>query len=270
MAYRIMYDPAVTGTIQVDNNTGTFYPYKQGSLIPQWDGSAGTLMLLYAPGSYVPVMPAIPFGSIQISSTGTGGLAAAASYAALVTFVNTYCFLGGSSSITGSVTIGAGEAHIGEVGTSCDVIEITPECLLTPYVSGDVLGTKMVLANAARISGGTVTLTNIEVIDNANQKAPIDILIFSQDPGSGTYTNQVAFIYDNTDMAKSVAQVSITAGMYTTFGNGARATSALLGYVLKASNIAPGTSLWVVLVIRGAASYTAINNLTLKFGFYRN
>lgn len=270
MAYRIMYDPAVTGTIQVDNNTGTFYPYKQGSLIPQWNGSAGTLMLLYAPGANVPVMPAIPFGSILISSTGIGGLAAAASYAALVTFVNAYCFLGGGGTISGTVSIGAGEAHIGEVGTSCDVIEITPECLLTAYSNGDVLGGKMVLANAARISGGTATLTNIEVIDNAQQNAPIDVLIFSEDPTSGTYTNQVAFAYDNSDMAKSAAQVSITAGMYTNFGNGSRATSALLGYVVKAGSIAPGTSLWVILVIRGAANYTAINNLTIKLGFYRN
>lgn len=264
-----MYDPAVTGTIQVDNNTGTFYPYKQGSLIPQWNGPAGTLMLLYAPGANVPVMPAIPFGSIQISSTGTGGLALAASYAALVTFVNSYCFLGGGA-VTGTVALSAGEAHIGEVGTSCDVIEITPECLLTPYVSGDVLGTKMTLANAVRISGGTATLTNIEVIDNAQQNAPIDVLIFSQDPTTGTYTNQVAFAWDDTDMLKNVAGISITAGMYTNYGNGSRATTGLLGNVVKASAIAPGTSLWVILVIRGAASYTAINDLTIKLGFYRN
>lgn len=291
MAYKIMYDPANSGVIYVDNNTGILHPYKQGSLFPVWDDTAQTLKLLEDPGNYQPVLPTLPWASLFISSTGSIGFAAPASYADLVTFISNYCFITPTSSGGGvfpaslgqkamaasfpvviasdqsavAVTPAATENHLGEVGGSTKIIMVNPTISTTAYTSGFCVGGSMSLAAAMRVAGGTGTLATINIVDKNNLAMPFDIFILNTTP-TGTYTNNAAVVFNAADYAKVLCKVSVAQTDYATIGGTAIATKEL-GIAV---NCASGTELTAVAVVTGTPTWSSTTSLIFKFGFYRD
>lgn len=160
----------------------------------------------------------------------------------------------------------AGEAHIGEVGGNS--VRITPTWTVdtAAYAAGDCVGTKIALANAVRVSGGSGVLTDVHITDRANQKPSGNILIFNADPSAATTTDNAAFIY-STDDYKQIARIAVTAADYTTINS--KATAHIRGINTQVS-AASGTSLYAVFVTDGAPDFVNTTDLQISFGILRD
>ena len=173
---------------------------------------------------------------------------------------NAVSLAAGSASIG---TLGASEAHVGEVGSSADVISVTPAIDTNAYTSGDAVGGKQTLTSAARVSGGKVLLNSVVVVDKGNQKKPLTILFFDSDPSAATITNNAAFAF-STDITKVVGRVNVVAGDYETVDSKAVACVKAIGLEMKASGSA---NLYAAVVTTDTPTYTSASDLIFRYGF---
>ncbi len=102
----------------------------------------------------------------------------------------------------------AGEAHVGQVGGLAVPVSATPAIAAGLFHAGDNVGGKLTFTNAMRINGGSGTLQRLFIVDTANQKAPLELVIFSQNPAAATLTDNAAFVF-STDIQYAVARITI-------------------------------------------------------------
>lgn len=169
---------------------------------------------------------------------------------------------------TGGVpTTGAGGSGADNVGGFTQLIKVVPTISASPdYTAGDAVGGKQTLTDSVRVSGGTAILESIIVLDRANQKAALEILIFDADPTSATITDNSAFVF-STDDLKVLARISVAASDYVTIDSKAVATLKGLGITLKA---AAGTSLYAAVVTTGAPNYASTSDLQFIYGLLQD
>lgn len=165
----------------------------------------------------------------------------------------------------------AGEAHIGSVAGESEVVSVTPTVTATAYEAKDAVGTAQALVNAVRTSGGKSVLQSIFIIDRANQKAPLNILIFDSNPSDAgtTITDEGEPTLAAADISKAIRCVSITAADYVTVDHaGTDVALADITAISKMVKAASGTTLYALPVVAtgGAPTYTA-NCLTFRYGF---
>lgn len=161
----------------------------------------------------------------------------------------------------------AGEAHIGAVGGNSALVTPTITVSTSPaYTAGDSIGGKITLANAVRVSGGTGILESIMVLDRANQKAAIDIIIFDADPSAATITDNAAFVF-STDDLKVLARIPVATTDYVTYNSKATANIKAIGALLKAAS---GTSLYAAVVTSGTPTFAATTDFQLRFGILQD
>jgi len=250
MAFRIKYDPSNTGTIELDNNTGSFLPYKMGSLWPLWDEANQLLTLQPGQFIYTPVLGRNLYSNISVSSDGGSTYSTPASFAALVAWVNTYLFV---------------DAGTGSGSIPTKRVTIAPTISTSAYSTGYCIGGKQEIDILAT-SNGTGTLVSIQIIEEGNQAAPIDILLFSADPSSGTYADHATPTYATSDMAKAMHTISVTS--YKTYGGYSIADTGLLGLDLVGTG--GNTKLYIVAIIRASATYNTANSIWFNVGIYQN
>lgn len=153
-------------------------------------------------------------------------------------------------------------------------VVVTPTLDTNAYVTGDRLGaihTLMGVVRSAEANGALgATLQSLTLIDDADQKAAIDLLFFNSSPTVASADNAAISITD-AEMEKCIGRLNIAAADYATItagGSGnAVATLRNLGMVLN-----PGptsTAVYVVAVIRGSATYAA-SSLTFKYDLIQN
>lgn len=278
MAFRIVYDPANTGIIQVDNNTGTLLPFT--NIVPIWDITATTLRLQYSHYDASPILATTIYSSISLSSDGGSSYAAPASFAALVTWIGTYAFRIGNSSSSGTLpalgqatmanslpVVMASDQSLITVGGSTVQVTVTPTITAGAYTSGYSLGGIQTITSALRSINNTGTLVSVRVVDRANQKKAMDLLIFNANPANGSYTDHAAPTYNNTDMGMLVRVVSIAATDWTTFGTyGVCDIDVKKEVKCNASN----TNLYAVAIIRDTPTFASTQDLEFKYGIYRD
>lgn len=173
----------------------------------------------------------------------------------------------GAAITNGAGTLLASEAHIGEVGGNAITISPTVTVDTGANSAGDVIGSKLTLTSAARVSGGTCILDTLLVEEKGSQAAVLDILIFGQDPSNGTYTTNGAFTANDTDMGFLIARVHVASTDYVATGGYTTANLGSLGRVLTATGSA---NLFAVVVTSGTPTYAATSSLKVRFGFRRN
>ena len=145
----------------------------------------------------------------------------------------------------------------GIVVTPTITISITPD-----YTSGDSMGGKITLTNAARVTGGLSKLQTIVITDRANQKPAGTLLFFNADPAAATITDNAAFAL-STDVLKVVASVAIAAADYVTIDS-----VAFLCYGNIEKLVQPAaTTLYAALVVTTASNMAATTDLQIAFGF---
>lgn len=157
---------------------------------------------------------------------------------------------------------GAGENLFGKVAGVAASITPTIVVDTAVYTAGDVVGGKITLSNAVRVSGGSSLLYSIHILDRSNQKPTGNILFFNADPSAATTNDNSGFVY-STDDLKQVGRVPVTTGDYTTINSKASASITNIGRMMKAV----GTSLYAVFVTDGAPDFVATTDLQIIFNF---
>lgn len=135
------------------------------------------------------------------------------------------------------------------------LIVVTPTVDTNAYASGDQLSTAQRLLAVAEDTKGLALLRSILVIDADNQKAGLDLLFFNQDPGVLAADN-APVVLSTAQLAMLVGKVAIVTGDYAVI----QATTNAVAYkeVQELLGCLKGLKdLWLVIVIRGSATYTA-------------
>jgi hypothetical protein len=154
----------------------------------------------------------------------------------------------------------------GNVGGFTAAIKDTTAVSVSPaYTAGDAVGGKRTLANAVK-AAGTGVLESIVILDRANQKAAMKIIIFDADPTVATITDNAAFVF-STDDLKAVAVIDIPATAYVTLNTKAIASVNGIGAVVKAAS---GTSLYAAVVTTGTPTYAATTDVQVVFGILQD
>lgn len=144
-------------------------------------------------------------------------------------------------------------------------IVVTPTITVSAssaYQSGDNVGGKITLTNAARVSGGLSKLVSLNITDNANQKAACTLLIFNANPAAATLTDNSALAL-STDGPKVIASVAIASASFVTIDSKGFFTLNNIGYLLQPAS---GTTLYAALVTTGTPTYAATTDLKIDFG----
>jgi len=135
-------------------------------------------------------------------------------------------------------------------------ISVTPTVSTTPaYTAKDAVGGLLTFSNAARVSGGTITIQSVVVIDNSQQRPPLDLVLFDR-----TFTNSsdnAIFAPSDSDLLNTIGVVSVAA--WSDFSTNSVATRFGLGMAAKLN----GTDLFGQLVTSGAVTFVATNDITV-------
>ena len=138
----------------------------------------------------------------------------------------------------------------------------TPTVSTSPaYTSGDSVGGKLSLANAARFSGGSGQIVSVTITDKAKQSAPIDILFFTADPTNTTFTDNGALTVNATDLLTLIGKVSVSD--YAAFATNSVGIATGFSIPFK---LATGTTLYAALVVRGTPTFTSTSDIQVAVG----
>lgn len=126
------------------------------------------------------------------------------------------------------------------------------------YATGELLGGKLTFSNALPGNYRAV-LRSVQLVDQANQKVDIDLVLFSSDPSGTTFTENSALDIADADLLKVVGRVSIDAADYVSFADNALATKEGLALPIEGKS----NTFYGALVCRGAPTYAAVSDLQL-------
>lgn len=147
-------------------------------------------------------------------------------------------------------------------------ISITPTLDTSIYASGDVLFVPNKLSSATLETKSGSYLRSVLTLDQADQKAAIDLLFFNQDPGSIGAAN-AALNMSNAQLAMLVGILSIATGDYAQMKAATNAAAITKAVDLPLIAMQASKDIWVAGVSRGTPTYAA-SDLTLKFNLERH
>ena len=199
------------------------------------------------------------FMPLAVRRDVAAAIAAAGDYHPLLVDANGRLHVSAAFAAGGVVGISAGEEHIGEVGGAATLVSANPVLTVAgAYGANDYVGTSaaaMAFASAVRVAGGTGIIHSAVLIDAALQSLPLELWLFDtnitppNDNAAWTLTDAhaatcIGVIPFNTYYASALNSVSVQSG---------------LGIAFRAV----ATTIWGVLVTRGAPTYASLD-LTIR------
>jgi hypothetical protein len=139
-------------------------------------------------------------------------------------------------------------------------VTAAPVCDTNIYAAGDLIGGKLTLTPAVRLPGFGGIIATIALADKAKQNAPIDVVFFTANPASTTFTDQAALTVADADLLYDFT-VSILATDYASFADNSLATIPNVGAAFRLA--AGSLALYAALVSRGTPTYAAAADLLL-------
>ena len=133
------------------------------------------------------------------------------------------------------------------------------------YHANDNIGGLLTLTNVAESPGVGLRLTQISVVDSANQKAQLEFLFFSSNPSASTFTNNDAPVIHANDVSKYLGRVAVMASDYLTVGAKAVACVSNIGLALVAN---ASRNLYCVILTPGTPTYVATTDLIVNLALY--
>jgi hypothetical protein len=150
------------------------------------------------------------------------------------------------------------------------IAEVTPTLDTSAYATGDHMGTIHTLNSALSNVGTTSILVNLTITDTANQKAALEVHLFSASPTLTSSDNAAIRIADSEVAAYHLGYVSVAATDYVTLdATAGNAIAIKTGLNILLKNSAAGTSIYAVVVSRGSPTYAA-SSLTFKYGLLQD
>ncbi len=157
---------------------------------------------------------------------------------------------------------------IGNVGGLTTVISVTPAVQAAAYATGDVIGGKMTLTNALLSVGGSGILQSVQVCSKSDLTVDLDLIIFSADPSTTTFTENGAVAIDVADVSKVLGRISLATRVDLGTPVVAYANNLALPVIGDAANLT--RNLYACLVARGAYTPASTSDVTVRFGFLQD
>lgn len=147
-----------------------------------------------------------------------------------------------------------------------NIIKAQPVISTSIYAALDCVGTVLTLSNAMAMDGGAGVLHSLVVIDDDNEKAELDILLFDDLP-TGTMTDNGAWTPASGDPAKLLGRVNILATDYLTVVTGSLAIATFRNIGLPVRSVAGSPHVYALVLAAGTPTYAATTDLRFVFGF---
>lgn len=151
-------------------------------------------------------------------------------------------------------------------GKSNVVTAAVPGVVAAAYATGDLIGTKITLAEATQ-EARTGVIMSVVLVDQAKQNAAVDVIFFGADPSATTFTDNGALDMADADALNICGGVKIAATDYFDFADNSFANPAAKAIVFK---LALGQTLFAALVSRGSPTYVAASDLQLSVGILQD
>ena len=141
---------------------------------------------------------------------------------------------------------------------------ISPTVDTLAYATGDLIGGKLTLPNVPRQG----IIQSLVLVDQAKQSAAIDVVIWRRNPGSTTFTDQVALDVADADLLKLACVLSVAAADYDTFADNGVATLTAINvpYEIDETGQNGAYNLYACLVSRGTPTFVAGTDVQLQLG----
>lgn len=133
------------------------------------------------------------------------------------------------------------------------------------YASGDLVGGKLALTDPnanAPISSGVIR--SVVVLDLAAQTGNLDVVFFSADPASTTFTNNAAFDIHDSDLPNIIATIQLQNAVSFVDNSMMQRTVGTVIALEVPFVITSGQTLYAAIVARAARTQTTNTDLTLK------
>lgn len=146
-------------------------------------------------------------------------------------------------------------------------VTVQPTITAGAYTAGDAIGGQLAITNAVLEAQGSGMITKVIVIDDANQRAPIDIVFFNQT--FGATADNAPFDPTDADMENFIGFIDVLTTDYSQFNDNAGASKASGTRMPFDFTLAAGTTLYAQAVVRSTPTYAATGDLTFKFEIRR-
>jgi hypothetical protein len=150
---------------------------------------------------------------------------------------------------------------------SVQVVTASPVVVPAAYHTGDVIGGLITFAYAANEPGGYGTICSAELIDKAAQAVKLELALFMTTLPGTTLTDNAAFTPADADLLAKICSIKFETYDYDSYANNATASK---GQLVYAYSLPTGvTSIYGVLVSRGAPTYASASDIQIALGFLR-
>jgi hypothetical protein len=142
-------------------------------------------------------------------------------------------------------------------------ITVQPVVSTTPaYTAKDAVGGKLTFANAARSSGGSITIQTAVIVDRSQQQPVLELVLFDRD---FTASNDNA-VFDPTDADLAYCVGVIKISDYSDFNDNSVAVRTGIGLAAKLE----GTDLYGQLVTRSTPTFVATTDIVVALDIIRD
>ena len=161
--------------------------------------------------------------------------------------------------------IGMDTGYTHAISTFGITISQTPTVTAGLYAANDAVGGLLTFANAGRAIGYGGVVKDMVILDDEGQDAALELWLFDQ--AFTPIADNAPWAPTEADMENLVGVIATANGTYYQAAAGARSTA-----VVEASQRydCVGTSLFGQLVTRGAPTYAAVDDVTVKIGLLRD
>ena len=155
----------------------------------------------------------------------------------------------------------AGDNYIGKQGGDVLIVSQAPAVSTSAYATGDVVGALLTFASIVRGAGLVGLVQLARVFSKSAQTTQLDLILFNANPAESTITDNAAFVLHANDYAKVLGVVPITS--WSALGTASIGQSIANGLPVKPAS---GTTLYGVLVARGALTLGSTSDITVNLG----
>lgn len=223
-------------------------------------------------GSYEPVK-VTPSGALTVEvSDGGGSITVDGTVAATQSGTWTFGLPAGASTEFSLALLGSNFAAVksgsniltqSTISLNQTRITVQPVVSTTPaYTAKDAVGGKLTFTNAARTSGGSITIQTAVVVDRSQQMPALELVLFDRDFTASN--DNAAFDPTDADLAYCVGVVKI--GDWSDFNDNAVAVRTGIGLAAKLE----GTDLYGQLVTRSTPTFVATTDIVVALDIIRD
>lgn len=143
----------------------------------------------------------------------------------------------------------------------------SPTCDTAAYATGDLIGGKLTFNDALLNIGGSGVLHSLAVASLATQTDKnLELVLFSENPASTTFTDQAAFDIADADLPKVIGCIPLDGtDHYFAFADNAVYVRSGLGIVVKANPhiSSPDTTIYGALLARSDPTFASAADVTV-------